>query len=151
MKRPLHLISSTSKSIEKAKKLTAFIDKKVFSKSGEYIGTVAEFMVHDNNITGMVVKGKQTFFVDKEFYSLNDEENIILKIDPVLSLIGKIVIDSDGRKIGKVKNLERKEGSNTFNHLLVSKNLYSKPLRIPRSEISVLRQNIILKTAYPDE
>ena len=72
----------------------------------------------------------------------------MLAIDPVVEFIGKHVFDSEGKNIGKVISLERKTSANTFASLVVRKNFYSKPINVPKEDINVFKENIILKRTY---
>ena len=136
------------KNIENGDFLTAYISKKVYSKSGDYVGRIYDMVVDDDKILGFMVKGKRRMFINKEYVSSNVEEIIMLSIEPVIDLIGKLVFDSEGRRLGKVTDVERDNSSNTFTSVIVGRGFLAKHFIIPKQDINVHKMNIILKKPY---
>ena len=145
------IISSRVKQIDNTTSLNDLIGRKVFSRSGEYVGKVKDFLTRENELLGMLVKGTQTVFIDKEHFTLTSGDMIMLAIEPVTNTIGKQVIDSDGRILGKVVALERKSLQNTYSALTVKRHMYAKPMSIPKAQVSVAKKNVILKIAYQEQ
>ena len=71
----------------------------------------------------------------------------MLTIDPVTLLMAKLVYDADGKKLGKVTGIVR-AGANDFSAILVKKNIFSKPLQIPKQDIATRKTNILLNKLY---
>ena len=120
------------------------IGKKAVTKSGAIMGKIKDVIVTDKGIQGYVI-GKT--FIDKE-YVKEIEDAIMLTIDPITSFIGKWVFDADGRKLGKVKQILRKGNRNNFEAITIKKKMYSKEQTIPKTEIAVMKKNIILNKSY---
>ena len=74
-----------------------------------------------------------------------DIEKVMLTIDSVLLLKGKVVFDSQGKKVGKVVDVIRPTNSNNFTDIVVKEKLWSKPKKIPKEKLAVYKKNIILK------
>ncbi|MDA3856612.1 MAG: hypothetical protein PF569_10240 [Candidatus Woesearchaeota archaeon] len=147
-KKEVSIVSQNIKNMEETNKFGSYLGKRVYSKSGEYVGKLKEFVAHNNDFAGMLIYGKSNLYIDKEFFSLNSEDSIVLSIDPITILLGKVVFDADGRNLGKVIGIDRNSNLNNFKHLLVRKGSFSKPAKVSKTEISVMKKNIILKTSY---
>lgn len=147
-RKEISIISQNIKTLKETNKLSSYIGKRVYSKSGEYVGKLKEFVTYNNEFAGMLVYGKNDLFVDKEFFSLNSEDSIVLLIDPITILLGKKVFDADGRDLGKVVGVDRNSNLNNFKYLEIRKGSFAKPVKVSKVEISVMKKNIILKTSY---
>lgn len=144
----VEIISQTDKNILKFESIKDYLGKKVVSKSGKTIGSVMDVLFTDKGIKGVIVyKLFTSFYVDKAFFNTVDNK-AMLSIDPVPLLKGKQVFDLDGKKLGKVVKVNRKNNNNDFESLTVRKRFFSKSIRIPKSEIDVMKNNIILNKAY---
>ncbi|MFH1771019.1 MAG: PRC-barrel domain-containing protein [archaeon] len=126
----------------------SYLGRKVFSKSGYKIGRVKDVALKNDHLVGFLVKGKKKVFVDKEYVASESENAIVLSTDPVINLIGKIVFDSQGTKVGKVIDLDRQTNANNFKALIVKKKPYSKPMLIPKDDVDIFKENIILNKIF---
>ncbi|MFT4326203.1 MAG: PRC-barrel domain-containing protein [Candidatus Woesearchaeota archaeon] len=124
----------------------SFIKKRVLAKSGESVGKVKELILDTGKITGLIIRGKCEFFID---YQYVDEVSkaILLSISPITRLLGKKVYDSDGKKLGKVKDILQKANTNQIKEITVKKSII-KTLIIPATEIEIAEENIILNKTY---
>jgi len=147
MRKKREIISDKINSIDTAFSIKKYIGKKIFSKSGTYIGKVRDVIMSDYHLLGILVESNIELFIDKKYFA-SDSDAIMLSIDPIFNLLHKKVIDSEGRKIGKVKAIERKTKTNNFQSLVVKKNIFKKPILIPFSDIDVMKKNILLKKSY---
>lgn len=148
LKKKIKSISTKKKSISAMEGSRSYISKKVISKSGNYVGKVYDTVFAGNILTGIVVMRRLSrIFIDKEFFKVSDDA-VMLSIDPVISLQGKRVFDADGKKIGKVSKVIRKGNSNTLEAIMVKKNIYSKAVKVSKTDIDVSKKNIILKKVY---
>ena len=130
------------------KKLTYFMGKKIFSKSGEYSGKIKDVLITKGMFTGVLVKGKTKFFIDKEFFTADNGDAILISIDPVINALGKQVYDRDGRRIGKVIGIDRKTNANDYSFLIVKKHFFAQPFSVPKAHVEVLKKNILLNKSY---
>lgn len=148
-KKNIRTISPTKKDISKMERFRAYLGKKVISKSGDRVGKVYDIAFSKGSMEGIIVwRGLSRYFIDRRFISAVSDSTIMLSINPVFTLVGKQVFDSDGKKLGKVVDLARKGSGNNFEALLVRRNIYSKQVKVPKSDIRVSKKNIILSKAY---
>jgi len=143
------IISTNLDNLENQRYGKSYLGKKVYSKEGRLVGIVRDILIDKNSLSGLFIIGKRKLFVDKEYIASESEKAIMLTIEPVLSIVGKKVFDSDGRKIGVVMSIDRKSKSNSFVSLMVKAHIFSKPFTIPKEDIEVCKENIILNRAYP--
>ncbi len=146
-KKKTKIISNRFKKIESLKKFSSYIGKKVFSKSGEYVGKVYDLLFKDDTFSGIMVD-KRDVFIGKEFFRGESEKSIMLKIEPVTNLIGKQVFDTAGKRVGSISDVKRKSNSNNYMDLMVKKAIYRKAFAIPQKDIAIAKKNIILKKEY---
>ena len=141
----MHTISS--KDISNHYKLSSIIGKKVIAENGEIVGRVKDVAFSMNKIIGLFVKamGIDRVLIDITYVDQFDADAVTLKINPVTSLVGKLVFDKDGKKIGKVIQIIRKTNINEFSEAIVKKGAFSRIQRISKSDMAVIDKNIILK------
>lgn len=126
-----------------------WLGREVISKSGDSVGYIRDILYTDDKMMGvMVSKGFSKSFIDKEYFGTNNKDCLMLTIDPFSQIRGKLVFDADGRKMGKIKEVVRKDRSNSFTGILVKKSIFSKPVEIPHGEIAVCKKNVILNKVY---
>jgi sporulation protein YlmC with PRC-barrel domain len=135
------------KNLDGLSKFSSYLGKKVYSKKGDFLGYVKDVMFKGNIIQGILIKGKRKIFVDKEYFEHESENAFVLSIDPVVCLIGKQVFDSSGKRIGKVIDIKRKTNANVYSEIIVKKVFYKRAFSILKEDISVAKENIILKHA----
>ncbi len=145
------MISASISSFEGLKGLKSYLGKKVFSKSGAYVGRISDVYTKNNSMRGILVKSRVKIFFDKDYIHTDSPDAIMLSIDPVTHIIGRVVFDSEGRKLGKVIGLERKDNSNSYSSIVVKKRLISKPFVVSKGEIETCKKNCILKSAYDNK
>jgi len=141
----MHILST--KDISAHHKLSTVVGKKVIAENGEIVGKVKDVAFYMNKIVGLYVKssGIDMVLIDVAYVDQFDADAVTLKVNPVTSLVGKIVFDKDGKMIGKVVQMIRKTNSNDFSEVIVKKNALSKSIRIPKTMMDVIDKNIILK------
>ncbi len=140
------IISGKVKNLDSLSSLKSYIGKRVYSKNGDLLGHVKDALFKGNVIEGILVKGKRKLFISKEFFEHESDKAFVLSIDPIVSLIGKLVYDSTGKKIGRVVDIKRKTNANTFTELVIKKSIFRRRFTIPKEDISVAKKNIILKS-----
>ncbi|MFT4303930.1 MAG: PRC-barrel domain-containing protein [Candidatus Woesearchaeota archaeon] len=144
----LQILSKNFRNVDSMLNLRNYIRKKVFSSSGQYVGKVKDVYFQGSTLNGVLVKGKISLFVDKEYISSDTGESVMLSIEPVTSIMGKQVFDADGRNLGKVIALERKTNANSYVSLIIKRGLFRKNQVIPKEHIQVCSDNIILNKIY---
>lgn len=143
----IDIISPKIRAIEGLKPASYYLGKKVYSKSGILLGRIRDIHLTGGVLAAIYVVGKRKTMIDSEFIHSDTGESVMLTIDPCTYLIGKQVFDAEGRRLGKVIDIDRTTNANTFQFLLIKRWIFSKPQPIPKSDIEVQRTNIILKRA----
>ena len=138
--------------LEHTLNLKDLIGIRVISKRGKVVGKVSQFRLNANNmeIEGILVSRgifKKPFYVGKSYLKQISNDAIILNIEPANLLKGIKVVTSDGKILGKVKEVIRKGDTNIVEGIVVS-SLFKKRKTIKASFIERLGQSIILKPNY---
>lgn len=142
------ILSEKVQGLDTFNRLRSILGKAVFSKSGEPVGKVIDVLTDNTRYVGVLIKSNGTIFVDKEYIKNDTQDSIILSIEPITQMIGKQVIDSEGRRLGKVMDISRSSTKNDYTAIIVKKSIISRKVSIPKKEVDVARKNIILNTAY---
>lgn len=145
--RKIEVISSRIKKLDKINKFSSYINKKVYSKSGELLGDVADVMMKEDCMVGVMIRGRR-LFIGKEFFKSYINDAIMLKIEPVTNLIGKQIFDSKGKRVGKIVEVMRKGTGNSYYELRVKKNIYTRSIYIPKKAIAIAKKTVILKKPW---
>ena len=148
MKKETFLLSKRLSTLDNTSTVHDYLGKRVYSTSGDRVGRVVDVVLFQDQYVGLMVRGRRLLFVDKDYCEPENVDSIILKIDPITMLKGKIVFDSEGKRLGKVVGFERTGVRNTCDVILVRKNVFKKPISIPYSAIETSKKNIILNKAY---
>ena len=151
MKEP-HNVIKHERPLEKTVNLKKLVGKSVLSKGGKIIGKVLEIRINPNNINleGILVKGhiiRKPIYIGKSYFSRLSEEAVILNIEVSVLIKDKQVIDSEGKIIGRVKEVVRKGTRNDMKGIHVS-SFFSKKFFIPESAIEYVNQSVVLKPRY---
>jgi len=147
-KKKMEIFVPKVEDISKFRSIKKYLKKTIVSKSGESMGKVKDILFSPKGVKG-IVGGRlfSKFYIDSTFFNSIDNK-IMLSIDPAMLLKGKEVFDADGRLLGKVVKIIRKNGLNQFQAIIVKKKFYSKKLTIPKEEIKTSKKNIILNKIY---
>jgi sporulation protein YlmC with PRC-barrel domain len=147
-KKSVDIISRKISNLERTENVSSYFGKKVYSKTGGLIGVVYDVILKKGVMIGILVRGKRKTFIGKEFFGSQSKEGIILKIEPVTSIIGKQVYDSDGKRIGKVIGLNRRSCTNAYSDILVKKSIIRRAFSIPKKDIDMAKKSVLLKKPY---
>lgn len=126
--------------------LKKIVGAPVISKDGDEIGKVVEIFFTEHKIAGFVLSHKKgpKVFIGEEYIEKFNEDAVIIKINPITSMIGLTVFDSAGKKIGIVKEVVRQNNSNSFTGIEVKGSVLRKKKTIPKSEIDEIKHTIML-------
>jgi sporulation protein YlmC with PRC-barrel domain len=119
---------------------------KVVDTDGEKFGTVQEILLDPINldITGLVVrKGFKSVFLQKDLVERIGRNCVMLKVPPVIESME--VIDINGEKVGKVRQVFKNGSTNDVELIEVSTGFASRPLKVPQHEIHGIGKKVVLK------
>mgnify|MGYP006293988337 CR=1 FL=1 len=148
LSKRLRIISRKLRNLKGTQKTSNILNKKVLSKSGEYVGRVKDIILKKDVFQGIFVLGKNKIIVGREFIASISKDHIMLKIEPVTNMLGKTVFDSRGKRIGKIKDVTRKSHTNNYHEIRVKNSMFKRSFLIPKKEIATAKKSIILKNPY---
>jgi sporulation protein YlmC with PRC-barrel domain len=133
-------VTTKGKAVEDVVVDKAIIGSKVFAKNGKELGVVKELYINPKDLNVKAVNiykspFKFDHFISKEYIDTLGPDGVILNIIPLEDLIGKKVLDSNGRKIGKVKDFDKLEQTNKMISLNVTEGLTGDNYIIKSTEI----------------
>ena len=122
-----------------------FTGKKVVDKKGIEYGTVKHVFVGQDSleITGVAIKYgfRKEYYLPKSFIAKFTEKTLQLSKSPVRK--GVKVVDIDGKKLGKVRNIHRDAKTGDLESIMVSSGLLSNKV-IGKTSIWGVGKNISL-------
>lgn len=127
--------------------------RKVISRYGNYSGRVIGVYFQGTGITALQIlyrfrRIKISIEYVENFESLHRETSLLLSIEPSYLLIGRLVYDRSGRKLGQVRNISRMESGDEIQELVVRKGRFGRALRVHAADIETMKKNIILRREY---
>ena len=124
---------------------------KVIAANGHVIGRVAQARINLNtkSFEGIVVrKGLfRKIYIGRTYFQTLSKQGIILLIDPSVLLIGAKVVAYHGEVVGRVKEVNRIEKTNTIKSILAHSFLRGD-FAVPVNQIKSIAKSIILKASY---
>jgi sporulation protein YlmC with PRC-barrel domain len=140
---------------EETVEMQSLIGKKVLSKDGKRIGKVKSFHLHPKDLTVEGFKVDPGWFEADHYIGGNyvdkiTDEAIILSMVPVTEYVGLIVHDADGKKIGKIKAVNRSKKTNKLLSVTVDSAHHDEDLQISSDYISAIGHSVMLKEKLED-
>jgi sporulation protein YlmC with PRC-barrel domain len=131
------------------------IGMKVLSKDGKQIGKVKSLHLHPSDLTLEGIKVDPGWFesdhyIGGSYIEKMSDEAIVLSMIPVTEYIGLEVHDSAGKKIGKVKSVNRSLKTNKLLSVTLDKKYKGEDLNISADYISAIGHSIMLKERFDD-
>jgi len=137
MKKPHHIVKK-ERLFEDTFDLRKLLKVKVITKDGLVIGKVSHIRIHPKRmfIEGILVSRgffRKPFYIGRSYINRFSYEAILLRITPSILFRGKKVVTSDGKVLGRVKEVIRKANRNDVENIVVS---------------SILRKDTVISTSY---
>lgn len=151
MKKYHHIIHKEAH-IESTVDFRSYIGARVISKNGEIVGKIKGIRVSSGkmSVEGFVVSCgglRRDLYIGRSYVERFSDESFILNIDLSILLNGKVVVTSDGKKVGQVYRVVRKENTNEIDRLIVRSFLIMRFSIVP-DNIKYIGDSIILKPNY---
>lgn len=141
-------IKHKSANVNQVININKIIGKKILSKDGEKLGTIGNVYIHPAKLTieGIEVCGAWACgeYMGKDYIKSLTSDGAVLSIIPFYRIRGKKVYDKNGKKIGKVKNINRSKKTNSVVSLVVGRGLMKKDIVINKNEIGNIGKNVVL-------
>jgi len=123
--------------------VSEIVGSKVLAKNGRRIGRVRAVHIHPTKLTveGIWVGNE---YIGSDYVDSLTDEGVVLSITPLDKMIGLKVYNSNGKKVGKVVEIERSKKTNNFKSIAVSCGLLKDPMMVDRDFVKDIGHNIIL-------
>lgn len=132
------------------------LGNKVLTDKGEKMGKIKAIHIHpkDLSVEGIVVDMgmfQPSKYIDRGYIGTLNNEGAVLKVTPVTEFEGKLVYDSTGKEIGKVKEVNRGKQTNTLLSIKVKCIDGSKDYIIMADYIATVGEAVMLREPVGDE
>lgn len=143
-----HRITKSEGELLSTLDLKKLLRLKVISNKGLVIGKVSQIRIHQAkmHIEGILVSRgffKKPIYIGSSYISKFSHASFLLNVEPSVLLKGKTVINSQGEKIGKVKEIIRKEHSNQIEKLII-RSFLKKDFELKISNIKSIGNSVII-------
>lgn len=144
-----HRITQKEGPVESTLNLKKLLGIRVLSSSGSIVGRVLQIRINpiSMRLEGiMISRGifKKRLYIGESYIKLLSNESFILNTDPYILLKGRKVLDADGKVIGRVKDIIRKEHTNEISGIII-RSFLRKDIPMDFSGIKKFGDSIILQ------
>src|SRR3989344_6286585 len=120
-----HIISRRQINLEETLDSSSLLGCRVLSHNGLIIGKISQIRINPNTlrIEGILVKRglfRKSIYIGSSYFDKMTSKSVILSIEPVIFLKNRNVLSFEGKKIGKVKKVIRKDNTNEIKEIIVS-------------------------------
>ncbi|MDO8508658.1 MAG: PRC-barrel domain-containing protein [Nanoarchaeota archaeon] len=131
--------------------LRSLIGARVISSGGLVAGRIKEVRVNPKSmgLQGILISRgifKKFLYVGKSYFDRISNDAIILNIDPFVFLKGKKVISSDGRVVGRIRDIKRSDETNNIKSIIIT--TIFRRFNIPVENVKLLGKSVLLKIDY---
>lgn len=145
-----HRITSRERTFEDTLDAHTLRGLRVIAHNGEVVGRVSQVRINPttHSVEAIVVSRgllAKPLYIGASYLSRLSKESILLTMYPAMLLKGRKVLDAHGKSLGRVKEVTRKEHTNTINELIV-RSFWRRETRIKPADVKIFGESIILKT-----
>ena len=143
---------SQANTFEQTRDAKAVLGKRVLAKNGSVVGKVKQVRLdpQHRNLQGVVVSRglfRSSLYVSEEYISRLTPQAVILTINPACLMRGRVVVSSDGKRFGTVKEVSREQETNNVVVYLVKRYLFWV-YELPADEVAKANRSLVLKKTY---
>ena len=148
-------IKHKSLSLDKSKDIRDVLGKKVLTKDGKNIGKIRTIRIHPKDLTIEGIEVDTGIFKIDQYFGKNyiktiTEQGAILKITPVDDIVGHIVYDSTGKRVGEIKSIKRSKKTNRLLSITIYSDIYKGEITVDADYIASCGVSCILKEPIKD-
>jgi sporulation protein YlmC with PRC-barrel domain len=148
-------IKHKSKPLEKTVEISKVLGKNVISRDGKRLGTIQSVHIHP---TSLMVEGirvrrgllRTDDYIGRDYIQSLTHSGAVLKIVPVKDVMGLVVYDANGRRIGKVKSITRSKKTNFIVSITVERGFMKEDAQFSGKDIREVGKGIILRAPFKD-
>ncbi|MBI4044992.1 MAG: PRC-barrel domain-containing protein [Candidatus Diapherotrites archaeon] len=123
--------------------------KRVLAKNGKEIGKISEIRLDPGTFSFTGIKVNRGLleldaFIGKEYIDSVSADGAILNITPVTDYEGLKVFDSDGKPVGKVREIRREGNTNNISAIVVDRGILKNDVVLSKSDVKSVGESIIL-------
>ncbi|MBN2422158.1 hypothetical protein JXB41_02935 [Candidatus Woesearchaeota archaeon] len=148
-------IKHKSLPIDKTINVKYSFGKNVYANDGSRLGIIKGIHIDPNELTieGITVEKSviNRKYIGKEYIRRITNKGALLNIMPFTEYIGIDVVDKSGRKVGKVKQINRSKKTNTIISILVGRGYGKKDIEIKKDYIGNISKKIKLNVIVKEE
>jgi len=142
-------IKQMNKEFNSGVKMQALLGKKVRDSSGKEVGSVTEIRLDPKTLDLDGIEMDRGFFgtytfIGRKYISDLSEEGVALNMDIVADYKGLKVIDSRGKAVGTVKEVQTDGSTNNLSAIVVGAGLLKHDMVFPRSDVKGVGKSIML-------
>lgn len=150
-----HRITKKENSLDSTLNLSDSLKVRVISQDGLVLGKASQIRVNHKTfkIEGiMISRGffRKPIYIGASYIKKISHKSFILSVNPSVLIKNKKVINSEGKKIGNVKKIIRREHSNSIKQIIIKAPL-KKEIIIKPSQVKSFGETIILKSNYAEK
>jgi sporulation protein YlmC with PRC-barrel domain len=143
-------IKHKSLPIDKTVDIKDVVGKKVLTNDGKKIGKVKSVHLHPSDLTIEGIKVDPGWFeadhyVGENYIEKMTDDAVILNMTPVTEYLGMEVHDSDGKKVGTVKAVNRSKKTNKLMSIVVKQDEGEEDFHVSSDYISAIGHSVMLK------
>ncbi len=132
---------------ELAVKSKELMGKEVMSSEGKKVGEVNDIYIHPDEfkVEGIEVHMgmfKDDLYLDKKYIERLERQAVVLNIIPVDMLKDRKIVDPDGKKIGKVKDLKHEGAGKVISFVVERKG--KKDMMVTSTNVDRIGKDIVL-------
>jgi sporulation protein YlmC with PRC-barrel domain len=153
--KDMFVIKHKSKPLEKTVEVSKIIGKNVISKDGKRLGTIENVHIHPTNLTVEGIRVKRGMlqtddYIGKGYIQSLTESGAVLKILPVKDMMGLVVYDANGKKIGKIKAITRSKKTNSIVSFSVERGFMKDDAQFSGDDIKEVGKGVILRVVFKE-
>lgn len=129
--------------------------KKVMALNGKEVGKIMEIRLDANSLNLDGIEMDRGFFGLDTFIGRNYIESLsldgaVLNMTPVSDYKGLQVFDSNGKEVGKVKEIRTKGRTNTISAIVVGTGMFNNDAVFSKSDVKSVGTSIMLTKAFDE-
>ncbi|MDO8633718.1 MAG: PRC-barrel domain-containing protein [archaeon] len=130
--------------------------KKVMALNGKEVGKITEIRLDPKSLNLDGIEMDRGFFgldtfIGRNYIASLSIEGAVLNMTPVTDYKGLQVFDSNGKEVGKVKEIRTDGNTNNIAAIVVGTGLLSNDVIFSKSDVKSVGESIMLNSAFDEK
>jgi sporulation protein YlmC with PRC-barrel domain len=148
-------IKHQSRPFAKTVETSKISGKRVISRDGRKLGFIEAIHIHPTRLTVEGIRVKRGLFemqdyIGREYIQSLTTSGAVLKIVPAREIMGLTVYDLHGKRVGKIKSINRSRKTNNIVSFTVGRGFRRKDAVIPGKQIKEIGKGVTLRVTFSD-